>query len=130
MAQNMLILTTIFHADNEEGSSADSQAGDLYPFNGNNSLTDTSSPAAIIYQGGSTMGKPITNITQNEDGSIDFDFMGGSNDNIISGIHFVENDEMSSFGQGVYSLDGRYMGTSANGLDKGIYIVNGKKIVK
>lgn len=121
---------TIFHADNEEGSSADSQAGDLYPFNGNNSLTDTSSPAAIIYQGGSTMGKPITNITQNEDGSIDFDFMGGSNDNIISGIHFVENDEMSSFGQGVYSLDGRYMGTSANGLDKGIYIVNGKKIVK
>ena len=76
------------------------------------------------------MGKPITNITQNEDGSIDFDFMGGSNDNIISGIHFIENDEMSSFGQGVYSLDGRYMGTSANGLEKGIYIVNGKKIVK
>ena len=33
---------TIFHADNEEGTSADSQAGDLYPFNGNNSLTDTS----------------------------------------------------------------------------------------
>ena len=121
---------TIFHADNEEGSSADSQAGDLFPFNGNNSLTDTSSPAAIIYQGGSTMGKPITNITQNEDGSIDFDFMGGSNDNIISGIHFVENDEAPSFGQGVYSLDGRYMGTSANSLDKGIYIVNGKKIVK
>lgn len=121
---------TIFHADNEEGASANSQAGDLYPFNGNNSLTDTSSPAATIYQGGSTMGKPITNITQNEDGSIDFDFMGGSNDNIISGIHFVENDETPSFGQGVYSLDGRYMGTSANGLDKGIYIVNGKKIVK
>ena len=121
---------TIFHADNEEGSSADSQAGDLYPFNGNNSLTDTSSPAATIYQGGTTMGKPITNITQNEDGSIDFDFMGGSNDNIITGIHFIENDEMSSFGQGVYSLDGRYMGTSVNSLDKGIYIVNGKKIVK
>lgn len=121
---------TIFHADNEEGASTKSQAGDLYPFNGNNSLTDTSSPAATIYQGGSTMGKPITNITQNEDGSIDFDFMGGSNDNIITGIHFVENDEAPSFGQGVYSLDGRYMGTSANGLDKGIYIVNGKKIVK
>lgn len=121
---------TIFHADNEEGASTKSQAGDLYPFNGNNSLTDTSSPAATIYQGGSTMDKPITNITQNEDGSIDFDFMGGSNDNIITGIHFVENDEVPSFGQGVYSLDGRYLGASANGLDKGIYIVNGKKIVK
>lgn len=56
--------------------------------------------------------------------------MGGSNDNIITGIHFVENDEAPSFGQGVYSLDGRYMGTSVNDLDKGIYIVNGKKIVK
>ena len=121
---------TIFHADNEEGSSADSQAGDLYPFNGNNSLTDTSSPAATIYQGGTTMGKPITNITQNEDGSIDFDFMGGSNGNIISGIHFVENDEVPSYGQGVYSLDGRYFGSSVKGLGKGIYIVNGKKVVK
>lgn len=121
---------TIFHADNEEGSSADSQAGDLYPYKDNNSLTDTSSPAATIYQGGTTMGKPITNITQNEDGSIDFDFMGGSNDNIISGIHFVENDEVPSYGQGVYSLDGRYFGSSVKGLGKGIYIVNGKKIVK
>ena len=121
---------TIFHADNEEGTSVNSQTGDLYPYKDNNSLTDTSSPSAIIYQGRTTMGKPITNITQNEDGSIDFDFMGGSNDNIISGIHFVENTEAPSFGQGVYSLDGRYMGTSANSLDKGIYIVNGKKIVK
>ena len=121
---------TIFHADNEEGSSADSQAGDLYPYKDNNSLTDTSSPAATIYQGGTTMGKPITNITQNEDGSIDFDFMGGSNDNIISGIHFIENDEVPSYGQGVYSLDGRYFGSSVKGLGKGIYIVNGKKIVK
>ena len=121
---------TIFHADNEEGTSVDSQTGDLYPYKDNNSLTDTSSPSAIIYQGGSTMGKPITNITQNEDGSIDFDFMGGSNDNIISGIHFVENDKVSSYGLGVYSLDGRYLGSSVSGLNKGIYIVNGKKIVK
>ena len=121
---------TIFHADNEEGTSVNSQTGDLYPYKDNNSLTDTSSPSAIIYQGGSTMGKPITNITQNEDGSIDFDFMGGSNDNIISGIHFVENDKVSSYGLGGYSLDGRYLGSSVSGLNKGIYIVNGKKIVK
>lgn len=121
---------TIFHADNEEGTSVDSQTGDLYPYKDNNSLTDTSSPSAIIYQGGTTMGKPITNITQNKDGSIDFDFMGGSTENIISGIHFVENDKVSSYGLGVYSLDGRYLGSSVSGLNKGIYIVNGKKIVK
>ena len=30
----------------------------------------------------------------------------------------------------IYSIDGRYMGTDASVLGKGIYIVNGRKIVK
>lgn len=122
---------TIFHADNEEGSTDASQAGDLYPYNGNNSLTDTSTPAATIYQGGKTMGKPITNIVQNADGTIDFDFMGGSNDNIISGIqgvHVVCDSKVGS--QHIYSIDGRYLGDDLHDLGKGIYIVGGKKIVK
>ena len=29
-----------------------------------------------------------------------------------------------------YDLNGRYMGTSLNGLAKGIYILNGRKVVK
>jgi immune inhibitor A len=29
----------------------------------------------------------------------------------------------------VYTLDGRYVGTSTRGLAKGIYIINGKKTV-
>lgn len=121
---------TIFHANNTTKN--DELA--LYPNAGNNELTDTSAPAAKLYNaktdGSKLMGKSITNITQNEDGSIDFDFMGGSKDNIISGIHSVVNDQISSFGQGVYSLDGRYVGASIDGLGKGIYIVNGKKVVK
>ncbi len=32
--------------------------------------------------------------------------------------------------KGVYSLDGRYLGTSVDRLGKGIYIVNGKKMMK
>lgn len=120
---------TIFHADNSEGSTDQDEAGDLYPYNGNNSLTDTSTPAATVYTGG-TMGKPITNITQNEDGTIDFDFMGGSADNVITGIQQATMGQNDAVHKGVYSLDGRYLGTTLNGLSKGVYIVNGKKMVK
>lgn len=121
---------TIFHADNDESSTDTSLAGDLYPYNGNNSLTDSSYPASIIYQGGQTMGKPITNITQNEDGTIDFDFMGGSSDNVISGIHDVKINAIESSKHHIYSIDGRYLGDCFDNLDNGIYIVGGKKIVK
>ena len=33
-------------------------------------------------------------------------------------------------GKGVYSLDGRYLGTDLNRLGHGIYIVDGKKVAK
>ena len=80
---------TIFHADNESGTSTvRAVAGDPYPgTSGNDALTDSSSPAATLYNinaaGKYYMNKPITNITQNEDGTIAFDFMGGSTSNIV-----------------------------------------------
>ncbi|MDE7382180.1 MAG: M6 family metalloprotease domain-containing protein [Muribaculaceae bacterium] len=45
--------------------------GDLWPWNGNNELTDTSKPAAKVNTGG-LMGKPVTEITRNNDGTISF----------------------------------------------------------
>ncbi len=45
--------------------------GDLWPYNGNNELTDTSTPAAKVNTG-SFMNKPITEITKNSDGTISF----------------------------------------------------------
>ncbi len=49
----------------------------------NAELTDTSVPAAVVYNpnanGEKLMSKPITNITQNPDGTIAFDFMDGDN---------------------------------------------------
>lgn len=116
---------TIFHADNETSN----EAGDLYPYNGNNSLTDSSTPSASIYNEGTFMGKPITNIVQNSDGTIDFDFMGGSDDHIITGIQTLQTEPTPS-AKGVYSLDGRYLGTDATTLPKGVYVVDGRKIVK
>ncbi len=56
-------------------ANSEDQEGDLYPYDGNNELTDESSPAAKLYVGG-YMGKPITNITD-ENGITSFDFMKG-----------------------------------------------------
>ena len=52
-----------------------SNTGAFWPYNGKNALTDETTPAATVYTGG-FMGKPITNIT-NENGAITFSFMGG-----------------------------------------------------
>lgn len=116
---------TIFHADN----STVNNRGDLYPYNGNNSLTDTSTPAATIYNNGTLMGKPITNITKNDDGSISFDFMGGSTQNVVDGIQQIKTDAQSSVAR-IYTLDGRCLGSSLDKLPKGVYVVNGRKVVK
>lgn len=64
---------TIMPADNHR--SFYDEADDLYPYKGNNSFTDESTPAARTNDG-LLLGKPVTNITQ-ENGVITFDFMGG-----------------------------------------------------
>lgn len=115
---------TIFHADNETKK----EEGDLYPYNGNNSLTDTSEPMAILYNGPATMGKSITNITQNEDGTINFDFMGGSEDNIIYGttaIRDIKADVTPASGK-TYTLDGK---EAPKGY-RGVVVKNGKKVMQ
>lgn len=69
-------------ADNRWNTS--SLEGDLYPYNGNNSLTATSSPKMKVFNT-TIQDKPITNITYNE-GVTTFDFMGGVNANIDAPI--------------------------------------------
>lgn len=69
---------TLIPADNQlkmSGGAADesNMKGDLYPYNGNNQLTDTSTPAAKVNTG-TYMSKPITEITDN-DGVVSFWFM-------------------------------------------------------
>ena len=53
-------------------------AGDAYPYGSNNSLTNESTPAATVntknIDGTNYMNKPITDITQNPDGTISFNF--------------------------------------------------------
>lgn len=40
------------------------------------------------------------------------------------------NVESANVPMSIYTLDGRYMGTTLHGLPKGMYIVNGKKVIK
>lgn len=101
-------------------------AGDLYPGTMQvTSLTDDSTPMmSWVYTGG-TMGKPITDISEDtETGIVSFKFMGGVETNIKN------IEETSSKKADIYSLDGIYKGNNLDNLQKGIYIIGGKKVVK
>ena len=67
---------TIFHANNREFGIG--SPGDAYPYLGNDSLTNTSLPAATLYHdnldGGRLMNKGILGITRNNDGTMGFRF--------------------------------------------------------
>ena len=136
---------TIFHADNDaDGTVLESIKNDLYPYMSggvplNDELTDDSRPAAKLYNknadGTKYMGKPITAIKKNVNGTISFDVMGGSEDNILdnttseTAIKDIKADTRKADNR-VYSIDGRYLGDDINVLGKGIYIVGGKKELK
>ncbi len=81
----------------------------------NNQLTETSIPAAVMYYpDGVLLDKPITNIVQNADGTVSFDFMGGN----PTGIKKIQ---VSGFKvQEYYDLQGRCVKTPQRG---NLYIV-------
>ena len=116
---------------------------------GNDSLTDNSTPAAIVYNKPANsalsltytyyMGKPITNITH-EDGLVGFDFMGGSTTGIrqISATATDDSSLSRLYGNAVdvYDNSGRlrrhvddFQGTDALCLPAGIYIIGGVKVI-
>lgn len=75
-----------------ESEYQESLKGDTYPSpEGNDELTDQSIPAAEVYVGFfGVMGKPLTNISYDEvRGSISLDFMGGSEDSVMTSVNPV-----------------------------------------
>ena len=120
---------------------------DVYPQPGNNQLTNTSVPRAFLYNkntdGRKLMNISITDITQNTDGTIAFKF---AVDN--SGSEEGDNTDYGNSNQGgseaairtietstqkdgrTYTLQGRQVNSDSQELRRGIYIVNGKKVVK
>lgn len=136
---------TVVNADGSRDNTQYSLQGDLYPYEVkgvtmNDEFTDESEPAAKLYTKNSdnsyALGIPITQIKRSK-GSISFLVCGGDDNNVIDntfngvvdGINGVTVVKKTTDNR-IYSIDGRYLGTDASALGKGIYVVGGKKIVK
>ncbi len=51
-------------------------------------------------------------------------------DEVITAIDEVEADPSAAASEAVYSVNGTYMGTNLKALPQGVYIINGRKVVK
>lgn len=115
----------------DENAIRNTVAGDVWPYMTRKKLTSDSTPAATVYNrntdGSYNMNKSVTDITRNIDGTISFSF---SLDKDPTGISGITIDSQNKGDGRIYSLDGRYLGKDMNALQKGIYIINGKKIIK
>lgn len=48
---------------------------------------------------------------------------------VIDGVRNITNAEATASDNKIYSVSGQYLGTSVKGLQKGIYVINGKKVI-
>ena len=100
----------------------ESADGDLYP--GCKNVHDFKGEQQTIYIGGDYMNQPVTDITQNTDGSISFNFCDGA-------IVAVDAPEMSGRTAQVraYNIQGQPVNADFGQLHKGVYVINGRKVL-
>lgn len=112
--------STIFHADNDDDFYT--QAGDAYPFQGNDSLTASSTPATLLYNknvdGTYNIGFGLWDITQNSDGTMSFRFgtdtLQANNTPIEIPADGILLHETFDNCAGTGGNDGKYSGSIAN----------------
>lgn len=94
--------------------------GDLFPgTTGNTEFTDESTVKAITYTGSGLLGKPIYDIAQNADGTVEFSFLQRN----LTGIDAVASADRS-VDTAIYRLDGtRIYQSQPSELGRGIYII-------
>lgn len=93
-------------------------SGDTYP-----GTSNVSSIASFTMYSGDALDRPILNIK--EDGNlVSFDYLGKKTPSAINSV--MVNDKATDR---IFNLNGMLMGTDKTRLPKGIYIINGKKIV-
>ena len=94
------------------------------------SLTDNSRPYPTLfnknYDGSHLLHKPIYKIRKNEDMTMDFVF--GHNP-VSAGIRETPSAAAERRDDYIYDLEGRRILLNKDQLRRGIYIVNGKKII-
>lgn len=116
---------TIFHADNSDGMynyggglDADDLAGDPYPYEGNNSLSNTSTPKAILYNtntdGSKLMNKTVYGITRNDDGTVSFKFKVGDEPSDVTPTETEFFHETFNECNGTGGNDGLWSGSVAS----------------
>lgn len=119
---------TIVHADNDDDSKywnstwqyyeQTTEEGDLYPYGGNNCLSDTSVPNFNLYNsnndGTRNLGVKIDGIAQNSDGTVDFDYKATvAADPTVPGAQvFYESFDKCA---GTGGNDGKWSGSVAQG---------------
>ena len=108
---------TIFHADNNSGTTLLDLQGDPYPYGDNDSLTTTSLPEATLYhqskEGDYYMPVAVTQIRQQDDGTMSFKYRPTGLGTIYpqtDGIVFYENFNKNN-GKG--GNDGKWSGNIA-----------------
>ena len=91
-----------------------------------NGLTIGKSAKKITFSGEKAMITYADGSKQTENmGLIQLSFTYSTN----GGIKKIETTGQKLVDNRVYNLNGQYVGTTLNGLSKGVYIVNGKKVV-
>ena len=108
----------------------------------NDSLTTTSAPAATLFNknslGTKLMQGAILNIKQNDDGTMSFYYRAGQQAGTSVG-EAIRETEAPTLPRRIYTLDGRSVrnadafggrNADATSLGHGIYIVDGKKVVR
>lgn len=97
---------------------------DLFPGTTNaTQFTDETVPAASLFNGTSKLlSRPIYNIAETADGLITFSYL----DATLTGVHSATVNGESTAPATVYDLSGRRVSRAG----KGVYIVNGKKVLR
>ena len=96
--------------------------------NMNRELSATSVPSALMYNAGDNgermLSKSITDITQNEDGTVSFSFHASTPDGMMTPSTTAANPST------IYNLTGsKVQCDTISRLPKGFYIIDGKKII-
>lgn len=111
---------TVIAADNSYEANDEDAAGDVYPYKGNNSLTNSTTPSATVYNrksnGSYYMDKAITDITRNTDGTISFTFTNNTAEEPhpdASGNWFYESFDKCA---GIGGNDGKWGNASTGGF--------------
>jgi immune inhibitor A len=84
---------------------------------------DTSNEKATFNNSYYKVNKALKNITE-KDGTITFDYVNDFTTNINNIYTDNKNNTIR-----IYTIDGRYIGDSISSLQKGIYIINNKKMI-